>query len=163
MTTQPIHSLPLLRCFIATGLLASLAGCNVLTPAATPLSTTTAPVAAPAPVPPTPPPIEPIDVAILRAANDLFSKAAQGLGADAMRKRPLVIDPLVDGVSGAQSSGTRSMERRIVALAKSKYTQFEVLPFYSSSIAQSPLVLIGTFTGVNKERQPIGPRDAFRI
>lgn len=165
MRTRAIHNLPLPRCLIVTGLLASIAGCSAFMPAATPVPTaTTTPVAAPAPAPPTPPPIEPIDVAILRAANDLFSKAVQGLGAgEAMRKRPLVIDPLVDGVSGAQSSGTRSVERRIMALAQSKYPQFELLPFYSSSIAKSPIVLIGTFTGVNKERQPIGPKEAFRI
>jgi outer membrane protein OmpA-like peptidoglycan-associated protein len=97
---------------------------------------------------------------LLRAANDLFSKAI--VPADAA-KVDLVIDPLIDGVSGAQSVATRSMEKRIIALVQQSYPRFDVRPFSIESLARSPLVLIGTFTAVNNAGIADGPRDAYRI
>lgn len=115
---------------------------------------------------PTPPPVQPVpfDDAVLKAANDLFSRAqlpAAGPGEPA--KYVLVIDPLIDGVSGAQSVATRSMEARLVELVKSKYPQFTVQPFSTATVAKSPIVLVGTFTGVNKEGKTEGVREAFRV
>jgi hypothetical protein len=66
-------------------------------PPATPASPP-APAAAAAP-PPTP---VPFDEALLKAANDLLSKA--NLDTD---KAILTIDPLIDGATGAQSVATR--------------------------------------------------------
>ena len=115
---------------------------------------------------PTPPPVQPVpfDDAVLKAANDLFSRAqlpAAGTGEPA--KYVLVIDPLIDGVSGAQSVATRSMESRIVELVKNQYPKFEVQPFSTSTVAKSPVVLVGTFTGVNNEGKTEGVREAFRV
>lgn len=115
---------------------------------------------------PTPPPVQPVpfDDAVLKAANDLFSRAqlpAAGPGEPA--KYVLVIDPLIDGVSGAQSVATRSMEARLVELVKSKYPQFTVQPFSTATVAKSPIMLVGTFTGVNKEGKTEGVREAFRV
>ena len=115
---------------------------------------------------PTPPPVQPVpfDDAVLKAANDLFSRAqlpATGTGESA--KHVLVIDPLIDGVSGAQSVATQSMEARLVELVKNQYPQFEVKPFSTATVAQSPIVLVGTFTGVNKEGKTEGVREAFRV
>ncbi len=68
--------------------------------------------------PPTPPPVPvaiPLDEAILKAANDLFSKVplpSAELGVAG--KHGVVIDPLVDGVTGVQSNVTYSIEARIV-------------------------------------------------
>ena len=105
---------------LLTGAFVSLAVAQ--TPPAAP---TPAP-AAPAPaVPPSPPPIIPLDDAILRAANDLFSKAIMPEGSDRMQ---LVIDPLIDGVTGAQSRATQSMEKRITDLVRSSYPRFEPQP-----------------------------------
>ena len=112
----------------------------------------------PAPAPP-PQPIA-FDDALLRAANDLFSKAT--LPADGA-KVSLVIDPLIDGVSGAQSVATRLIEKRLVALVRQTYPRFEVLPFSGESVARSPFVLIGTLTAVNNAGASDGPRDAYRI
>ncbi|HMW77359.1 MAG: OmpA family protein [Betaproteobacteria bacterium] len=132
--------------------------------AAAPAASTPAPAAA-APAPaaaPTPPPILPYDQAVLNAANNLLGKA-QLPAAQGGARFPVVIDPLIDGMTGAQSAATQAMGARIVALIKEKYPQYEVLPFTAANVAKSPLVLVGTFTGVNKERKTEGLREAFRI
>jgi outer membrane protein OmpA-like peptidoglycan-associated protein len=106
----------------------------------------------------------PLKEAILKAAHDLFSKmpprAAERGGAG---KRVVVIDPLVDGVTGVQSNVTASIEAHIVELVRTSYPQFESQPFSAASVAQSPLVLIGTFTGVNPQGHVTVPPEAFRI
>ena len=120
----------------------------------------------PAP-PPTPPPVPvamPFNEAVLKAAHDLFSKMpppAAELGV--VGKRVVVIDPLVDGVTGVQSNVTASIEARIVELVRTSYPQFEIQPFSAASVAQSPLVLIGTFTGVNTQGHVTVPPAAFRL
>ncbi|MBS0529040.1 MAG: OmpA family protein [Proteobacteria bacterium] len=82
---------------------------------------------------------------------------------DGADKAELVIDPLIDGVTGAQSVATQVMERRIVDLVRAKYHKFEVGKFTTATIAKSPIVLIGTFTLINNAGQAGGPRDAYRI
>ena len=120
----------------------------------------------PAP-PPTPLPVPvamPFNEAVLKAAHDLFSKmpppAAERGGAG---KRVVVIDPLVDGVTGVQSNVTASIEAHIVELVRTSYPQFEIQPLSAASVAQAPLVLIGTFTGVNPQGHVTVPPAAFRI
>ena len=105
------------------------------------------------PVPPPqaaapPPPPTPVafNDALLKAANDLFSKAKLEGASD---KVTLVIDPLIDGVTGAQSNATHLEEKRVVELVKSNYPRFQVARFSSESVSKSPVVLIGTFTAVN--------------
>lgn len=120
--------------------------------------------AAPAPVapaPPPPPPTLPYEEAVLSAANNLLGKAQ--LPADGGPRFPVVIDPLIDGMTGTQTATTRAMGDRLVALIREKYPQYEVQPFNTLSVSKSPLVLIGTFTGVNKERKTEGMREAYRI
>src|SRR5215475_8005706 len=107
------------------------------TPAAPP-----PPAAAAPPPPPTPIPFE---AALLKAANDLFSKANLAGASD---KVTLVIDPLIDGVTGAQSKATHLEEKKIIELVKSNYPRFQIARFSSESIAKAPVVLIGTFTAV---------------
>lgn len=134
-------------------------------PAAAPLPPAAPPpAAAPAPAPAAPaaapPPILPFDEAVLSAANNLLGKA-QLTPPDG--KFRLVIDPLIDGVTGAQSKATQAMGSRIVALIKERYPQYEVQPFTASNVQKNPLVLVGTFTGVNKDRKTEGAREAYRI
>src|SRR6201994_3057202 len=117
-----------------------------------------APPAAAAPPPP-PTPI-PFDAALLKAANDLFTKANLNGASD---KVTLVIDPLIDGVTGAQSKATHLEEARITELVKSNYPRFQVARFSSESIAKAPVVLIGTFTAVNNAGVANGAKDAYRI
>jgi outer membrane protein OmpA-like peptidoglycan-associated protein len=98
--------------------------------------------------------------ALLKAANDLFSKAKMDSAPD---KVTLVIDPLIDGVTGAQSNATHLEEKRVVELVKSNYPRFQVARFSSESVSKSPVVLIGTFTAVNNAGVAGGARDAYRI
>ena len=110
--------------------------------------------------PPPPPTPVPFDDALLRAANDLFSKANLPAGNE---KIELVVDPLIDGISGAQSTATRLMQDRIVALVGKSYPRFEVRPFSTEALSRAPVVLIGTFTAINNAGAADGPRDAYRI
>jgi outer membrane protein OmpA-like peptidoglycan-associated protein len=102
-----------------------------------------------------------LDEALLKAANDLFSKATLPEGAD---KVELVIDPLIDGVTGSQSVATRAMERKIIDLVAKSYPKFVVKPFSTDVVAKNPVVLIGTFTAINNAtNKSEGQRDAYRI
>jgi outer membrane protein OmpA-like peptidoglycan-associated protein len=131
-------------------------------------TTPTAPVApgVPAVAAPTaaaPPPLVPLpfNEAVLKAATDLFAKANVPAGS---AKLEVVIDPLVDGVSGAQTAATRDIGRRLEAFLKTTETRFDVKPFNSTSVAKSPYLLIGTFTAINAAtNQPAGQRDVYRF
>jgi outer membrane protein OmpA-like peptidoglycan-associated protein len=111
--------------------------------------------------PPAAPPPTPVafEQALLKAANDLFSKA----NVPATGKIRLVIDPLIDGATGAQSTATRAIEQRIAELVRTSYRRFEIRPFSASAIADRPIVLVGTFTAINTAGDAGGPRDAYRI
>jgi outer membrane protein OmpA-like peptidoglycan-associated protein len=143
-------SLGFLLCFICTGLLVATAEAQTGTPVPPP-------VAAAPPPPPTP---VAFDAALLKAANDLFSKANLNGAPD---KVTLVIDPLIDGVTGAQSNATRLEEKRVVELVKSNYPRFQVAHFSAETVAKAPVVLIGTFTAVNNAGVAGGAKDAYRI
>jgi outer membrane protein OmpA-like peptidoglycan-associated protein len=117
------------------------------------------PAATPAPAVPPSPPV-PFDTALAKAAGDLFTKAPLPPG-DAPVE--LVIDPLIDGVSGAQSMTTRLMEKSLIALAEKHFPRFKVVPFTTQALDRAPLVLVGTFTAINNEGKATGPRDAYRI
>lgn len=124
--------------------------------AAAPPTTPAAPTPPPAPVP-----LLSFDDAVLSAANSLFSGAK--LADDAVAVHEVIIDPLIDGMSGEQSAATQTMESRIKELVRGKYTQFNVQPFSAARIARSPIVLVGTFTAINKQGQTTGTREAYRI
>lgn len=134
---------------------------------AAPAAPAATPAAAPAvatPVAPPPPPILPYDEAVLSAATALLKGAKlPPEGTAAQPRYAVVIDPLIDGLSGAQSVTTRSMGARLTALMREQYPQYEVLPFSAANVARNPLVLIGTFTAVNAQRQTTGSREAYRI
>ena len=145
--------------YIRAGLVGALTALSLARAAAqgTPPVAPASPPAPPAAAAPPPTPV-PFDEALLKAANDLLSKANPDTD-----KAILTIDPLIDGATGAQSVATRSMGRRIVDLVKSSYPKFQVEKFSTATIAKSPIVLIGTFTLINNAGQAGGPRDAFRI
>ena len=122
----------------------------------------TAPTPAPAAAAPQlPPPPVPFEQALLLAANNLFSKA--DMPGETPPPLALVIDPLIDGMTGIQSNTTRAMERRMVDLVQKSYPRFKIEPFTTAAVAKSPVVLVGTFTPINLAGQATGSRDAFRV
>jgi len=102
----------------------------------------------------------PFDAALTNAANTLFGQLRSSANNE---KQLLVIDPLIDGVSGMQTIATRTMESRIAELVRDSYPQFDLQPFSAAALRQSPKVLVGTFTPVNSEGQTSGAREAYRI
>ena len=126
-------------------------------PAAAPAAPGAAPPA-PAAAPAAPP--APFDTALLNAANALFSKALLPPGSEPVE---LVIDPLIDGNSGAQSTASHLMEKRLTELAEKSYPRFKVQPFTTAAVDRAPVVLIGTFTAINNAGDANGARDAYRI
>ncbi|HSD38059.1 MAG TPA: OmpA family protein [Rhodocyclaceae bacterium] len=111
--------------------------------------------AAPAPIP-----VEVFEAAILSAANTLLGKAS--LPPDS--RRVLVIDPLIDGMTGEQTASTRSMGERIARLAREQYAQrYTVQPFNRTTVVRAPLVLIGTLTPINRDGKTEGRREIYRI
>ncbi|WP_374605392.1 OmpA family protein [Niveibacterium sp.] len=144
-------------------LCAGLAGCSSGGPA--PSATATEPPPAPPaaatpPAPPPPPTPVPFEQALERAADALFgSVAAAGNGT----KHLVVIDPLIDGVTGEQTQATRQMQARLAKIAHERFAQFEIQPFTVDNLKRKPLVLIGTFTGIDAQGKPQGVREAYRI
>lgn len=100
--------------------------------------------------------------AVVNAANTVFKTASANIPASGPRQ-VVVIDPLVNGVTGEQSAATQQIQDRIVALAKANYPQFDIEPFTAATVAKGPNVMVGTFTPVNAQGQTAGTREAFRF
>ena len=162
---------------LALGLVVSLIGCRSVppppataasgTPPAAARAVAAAPPVAPmaavaaAPTPPAPPPIMAFEEAVTFAATNLFGKAVLPEGA---ARLPLVIDPLIDGNSGSQSTATVSMERQIGGMLKANFPRYDLQPFNTASLARAPLLFIGTVTAVDKAgTNAAGPREWYRI
>jgi outer membrane protein OmpA-like peptidoglycan-associated protein len=122
-----------------------------------------APVAAP-PVAPPAPVVTPVPfaAAVMNAANTVFAAASTGIPAGGERQ-VVVIDPLVNGVTGERSVATQQIQERIIALAKDKYPQFDIQPFTAAAVAKRPDVMVGTFTPVNASGQTAGTREGYRF
>jgi outer membrane protein OmpA-like peptidoglycan-associated protein len=115
---------------------------------------TTAPQTAAAPPPL--PPILPFDQAVANAANAVFTAAPAG-------SYRVVIDPLVDGVTGYGSRATDGIQAQVADLVQRQYPRFSIEKFSPDALKESPLVLVGTFTPVNGQNQTAGPREAYRF
>jgi len=98
--------------------------------------------------------------AVGRAGDGLLSQVAAQLAA---AHRPVVIDPLIDANTGAQTVGTARMGAQLAAMVHARYANWTVEPFTRRSLEDAPLLLIGTLTPVNVERAIDTPPDAFRI
>jgi outer membrane protein OmpA-like peptidoglycan-associated protein len=140
-----------LRALLASGVMALLASCT---------QPTQAPPQPAAAAPPPAPPVQPVPFpqAVLNAANGVFSTAPTG-----GQQRLVVIDPLVNGVTGEQTAATQQIQDQIIALARDKYPQFDIQPFTAAAVAQGPNVMVGTFTPVNAQGQTAGMREGYRF
>lgn len=138
------------RALLTSGVMALLASCSQ--PSRTPQVAATAPPPAPLVQP------VPFPQAVLNAANGVFSATPTG-----GQRQLVVIDPLVNGVTGEQTTATQQIQNQIVALAREKYPQFDVQPFAAAAVAQGPFVMVGTFTPVNAQGQTAGTREGYRF
>ena len=98
--------------------------------------------------------------AVTRAGRQLFRDAQATLGPE---PRLMVIDPLIDANTGAQTVSTAKMGDDLEALAKKDFRSYAVTPLTRNTLATKPLLLIGTLTPVNIERSIDKQPDAFRV
>src|SRR5206468_3033123 len=112
---------------------------------------------APAPPPPAPP--APFPETIARAGERLLADALAAVGTG---PRELVIDPLIDANTGAQTSGTVAMGQQIASLVRIKAPSWNVRPLSRTSLANAPLLFIGTLTPINTKNDATAVPDAFR-
>jgi outer membrane protein OmpA-like peptidoglycan-associated protein len=105
-----------------------------------------------------PPPL-PFAEAVAQAATQMLVAAPL----PAITPQALVIDPLVDGVSGMESSATRSMGERLAELLRVHRPDLQLQPLSPAAVQRAPWVLIGTFTPINATGAAQGTKDAYRI
>jgi outer membrane protein OmpA-like peptidoglycan-associated protein len=98
--------------------------------------------------------------AVARAGAQLFQDAKAELGDEA---RPVVVDPLIDANTGAQTESTEQMGKNLESVLKNRHSSWQVKPLTRQTLAAQPLLLIGTLTPVNIERSIDKQPDAFRI
>ncbi|MBD0275486.1 MAG: OmpA family protein, partial [Acetobacteraceae bacterium] len=83
-------------------------------------------------------------------------------------RHALVIDPLIERATGAETEATRAAERRVVTLVRERHPRFELRPFTTASLDQKPLILLGSMAPVaeaGSRANPPGPGRpaAYRI
>ena len=164
MNTTPVFAVVAMIALVSacTGLQSPPPAPAAVVAAPAPVAAIATPAAPPPPAPP--PPILPYDEAVLSAATALLKNAKlPPEGTPAQPRYTVVIDPLIDGANHAQTATTRSMGLRLAALMREQYPQYDVQPFSAASVARNPLVLIGTLTALNAQRQPTGAREMYRI
>lgn len=132
-------------------------------PAAAPVAAVAAAPIRPAATAPTnfeaPAPV-PFQQSIARAGSDLFAQALAQLGTEA---RSIVVDPLIDANTGAQTVSTVQMGEQLESLVKTRLPNLRVKPLTRQALAEKPLLMIGTLTPVNVERSVDTKPDAFRV
>ena len=134
------------------------------TAAAAPQTATAAPSARTAPATAqttfvAPPPLR-FEDALSRAGEQLFRDARQVLGNE---PRPLVVDPLIDANTGAQTTSTVRMGSQLESIVKGRFPGWSVRPLTRQALSSQPLLLIGTLTPVTIERSIDKQPDAFRV
>ncbi len=123
---------------------AFLAGCAGMRgrEAAAPPSTT---AEAAAPIPPKE--ALPLDQATVALAEATLLRAQLPPPGPSGRYK-LVIDPLIDRATGAETEATRAMERRIVRVVRAEHPRFDLRPFTTASLDEKPLILLGSIAPV---------------
>jgi len=96
---------------------------------------------------------QPFDQAVAQATDGLAAQT-QKLPAflakveSKVNKRSVVLDPMLDAVTGQQTAATVLLENRVSERLTSKTDQFEILPFQSANLARAQYLLTGTMTRV---------------
>ena len=65
-----------------------------------------------------------------------------------VNKRSVVLDPMLDALTGQQTAATVLLENRVSERLTTKSDQFEILPFQSANLARAQYLLTGTMTRV---------------
>ena len=104
----------------------------------------------------------PFPTAVLNAANAVLLRGT-GDAQPGGPRQVVVIDPLVNGVTGSSRQRRNRLASSIVALAREKYPQFDIQPFSAATVSKGPYVMVGTFTPVNAQGQTAGTREAYRF
>jgi outer membrane protein OmpA-like peptidoglycan-associated protein len=121
------------------------------------------------PPPPPPPPAATADTsersfdeAVQVATDGLMSQlqARSDPSAKSDAKRGVVIDPMVDAMSGQQTAATRLLEQRVGERLQTN-PQFEVMPFQVASLSKAQYLLTGTMTRIASAQT--GARQVFQI
>ncbi len=126
-----------IRSWLTTGL--SISTCALLVACATPPQATTTKEL-------------PFEQAVAQVTDDLFKQTQGDLLSkmeSKLARRTIAIDPLLDGRTGQQTAVTRTIEKSITEKIKAAYPQFDVLPFQSSNMGKTNLILAGTLTRDN--------------
>jgi outer membrane protein OmpA-like peptidoglycan-associated protein len=74
---------------------------------------------------------------------------------------PVIVDPLIDGMTGYQSKATQSIQDRIATIVKTNFPVYDVQRITPESLGSQPRVVLGTFTPVNAQIKSAGERDAY--
>ncbi|MEP6739867.1 MAG: OmpA family protein [Caldimonas sp.] len=74
-------------------------------------------------------------------------------------RRTIVVDPMLDTITGQQTETTALFERRVIQRIGNNYPQFEFLPFQPTSLARVQYLLTGT---MSREPGAIG-KSALRL
>ena len=69
-------------------------------------------------------------------------------------RRSIVLDPMLDMITGQQTETTLLFERRVTQRMAAKFPQFEFLPFQAASLTKAQYLLTGTMTRVTTEAKP---------
>lgn len=114
----------------------------VLTSCGTPPS----PATGTAPVAQTQPPktVQPFEQAIASLTDALLAHTQTR----PPERRVVVIDPLIERASGYQTATTRSIGAQIERRVRDRYPQFEMHPFNTASLADQPLIFLGSIAPV---------------
>ena len=105
----------------------------------------------------------PFEEAVIAAADALFASARLS-EAGRTGRQALVIDPLIDGVTGSRSAATASMEARIAQRVQARHADlYDLRPLSTAALTESPLVLLGSFTGLGPGARIVGEAGFYRI
>ena len=107
---------------------------------------------------PTPPVPVPVEEAVRTSAEALFAEITR---LDASPEITILIDPLIDGITGFETVATRNMNRQLVEIAAQSFPRIKVLPLTLENLNRAKLLVIGTFNPINNAGQPSGARDAY--
>ena len=61
-------------------------------------------------------------------------------------KRGIVLDPMLDTITGQQTETTLLLERRVTQRMKTRFPQFEFLPFQATNLSRAQYLLTGTMS-----------------